>query len=139
MLFTNKDLLRLTVPILLQNVLATVVRMIDSLMVAGIGEAAVSGVSLINSLDVVLITFFSSMAVGGTVIVSQFLGRGSTEKTKDAVKQLVYVTAAAALLLLENPDLTPEQVCQRLFDGAVDVNAPGWDPASGWGILSTES
>ena len=99
MLFTNRDLLKLTLPMLLQNVLATVVGMVDSLMVAGIGEAAVSGVSLINSLDVVLITFFSSMAVGGTVIVSQFLGKGNTEKTKNAVKQLVYVTTAAAVLI----------------------------------------
>ncbi|MBQ1986273.1 MAG: MATE family efflux transporter [Clostridia bacterium] len=99
MLFTNRDLLKLTLPMLLQNVLATIVGMIDSLMVAGIGEAAVSGVSLINSLDIVLITFFSSMAVGGTVIVSQFLGKGNTEKTKDAVKQLVYVTTAAAVLI----------------------------------------
>ncbi len=99
MMFSNRDLLKLTLPMLLQNILATVVGMVDSLMVAGIGEAAVSGVSLINSLDVVLITFFSSMAVGGTVIVSQFLGKGNTEKTKDAVKQLVYVTTAAAVLI----------------------------------------
>lgn len=82
MLFSNRDLIKLALPILLQNILATMIGMIDSVMVAGIGEAAVSGVALINSLDAVLITFFSSMVVGGTVIVSQYLGRGEQDRTQ---------------------------------------------------------
>ena len=99
MLFSNRDLIKLALPILLQNILATMIGMIDSVMVAGIGEAAVSGVALINSLDAVLITFFSSMVVGGTVIVSQYLGRGEQDRTQEAIKQLLYVTTAAALLI----------------------------------------
>jgi len=99
MLFTNRDLMKLTLPILLQNVLATLIGMIDSVMVAGIGEAAVSGVALINSLDAVLITFFSAMVVGGTVIISQYLGSGKQDRTQEAVKQLLYITTSLALLI----------------------------------------
>ena len=79
--------------------MAVTIGIADTVMVSSAGEAAVSGVSLINSLDIVLITFFSSAAVGGTVIISQSLGRGNTEKTRDAVKQLLYVTTAAAVLI----------------------------------------
>ena len=99
MLFTNRDLMKLTLPILLQNVLATLIGMIDSVMVAGIGEAAVSGVALINSLDAVLITFFSAMVVGGTVIISQYLGSGKQDRTQEAVKQLLYITTSLAFLI----------------------------------------
>ena len=121
MLFSNRDLIRIVIPMMLQNILATVVGMIDSMMVAGIGEAAVSGVSLINSLDVVLITFFSSMAVGGTVIVAQFLGKGDTLQTKDAVKQLVYVTTAAAVLIMLIGELFREPMLHGLFGEAEEI------------------
>lgn len=63
---------------------------------------------------------------------------GAVYGSKGTSYAAAYVTAAAALLLLENPDLTPQQLRQRLFDAAADVNAPGWDAASGWGILSLE-
>ena len=121
MLFTNKDLVKIVIPMMLQNILATVVGMIDSVMVAGIGEAAVSGVSLINSLDVVLITFFSSMAVGGTVIVAQFLGKGNTARTKDAVKQLVYVTTAAAVLITVIGQVFRGPMLHGLFGEAEEI------------------
>ena len=121
LLFSNKDLVKIVVPMMLQNILATVVGMIDSVMVAGIGEAAVSGVSLINSLDVVLITFFASMAVGGTVVVAQFLGKGNTLQTKDAVKQLVYVTTAAAVLIMLLGQIFRKPMLEGLFGEAEEI------------------
>lgn len=99
MLFSNRDLLKLILPMLMQNILATTIGMADSVMVASIGEAAVSGVALINSLDVVLTTFFGAMVVGGTVIISQYLGKADHEKTQEAIKQLIYVTTALAVLI----------------------------------------
>lgn len=99
MLFTNKDILKLAVPMMLQNILATTIGMVDSVMVASIGEAAVSGVALINSLDAVLTTFFGAMVVGGTVIVSQYLGRGEHSRTQESIKQLLYLTTAVAVVI----------------------------------------
>ena len=81
---------------MLQSILATTIGMIDSVMVASIGEAAVSGVALINSLDMVLTTFFNSMVAGGTVIIAQYLGRGDRSRTQEAIKQLLYVTVIVA-------------------------------------------
>jgi len=118
MLFTNRDLFKLTLPILLQNILATTIGMVDSVMVASIGESAVSGVALINSLDAVLTTFFSAMVVGGTVVVSQYLGRGDRDRTREAVKQLLYVTTAVAALITLLGQLFRTPMLQLLFGEA---------------------
>lgn len=99
MLFTNRDLIKLTLPLILQQLLNVVVGTIDSVMVAGVGEAAVSGISLISSLDVVLITFFSSMVTGGTVIIAQKLGKKEHASVQDAAKQMLYVATLAALIV----------------------------------------
>ena len=99
MFFTNRDLYKIAIPLMLQSILATTIGMIDSLMVAGIGEEAVSGVALINSLDALLVNFFAAMVAGGTVIISQYLGKGDAKKSQEAVKQLLYVTVAVALVI----------------------------------------
>lgn len=99
MLFTRRDLVKITLPLIIQQVLTVTIGMIDSMMVSGIGEAAVSGVSLIGSLDVLLIIAFSSMVTGGTVVVSQFLGRGDTKRVNTSAKQVIYVSTGIALLV----------------------------------------
>lgn len=101
MLFSKKDIIKITVPIVLQQVLTMLVGMVDSIMVSSAGEAAVSGVSLVGTLDVLLITIFTSLASGGGIVISQFLGRRDISAAQKASKQLIYVTAfvAAAISL----------------------------------------
>lgn len=60
---------------------------------------------------------------------------GATFGAKGTSYATAFVSAAAALLLAEDPEQTPEQVCQALYDSAEDIGDPGWDAASGWGIL----
>ena len=60
---------------------------------------------------------------------------GATYGAKGTSYAAAYVSASAALLLKENPELTPEQVRRMLCDKATDIGEPGWDPESGWGIL----
>ena len=74
--FDNKALLALILPLVVEQLLAVLVGMADSIMIASVGEAAVSGVSLVDQIMVLLINAFSALATGGAVVAGQFLGHG---------------------------------------------------------------
>ncbi len=75
LLFSNKDLRRLIIPLIIEQTLSITIGMADSMMVSNVGEAAISGINLVDSINNLLIGIFSALATGGTVIVSQYLGR----------------------------------------------------------------
>ncbi len=99
MLFSRKDLIKITVPLIIQQILSVMVGMINSMMVSAAGEAAVSGVSLVNTLDILLMLFFTALVTGGTVVVSQFLGKGNVKLVQASVKQLIYSSTIMAILV----------------------------------------
>ncbi len=99
MLFTRRDLMRITVPLIIQQVLAVTIGMIDTMMVSSAGEAAVSGVSLCTTLDILLINVFTALVSGGAVVISQFLGRRDMDLVKDSSKQLLYATTGVAVMI----------------------------------------
>ena len=74
MLFSNRDLSKLIIPLLLQQALSVTVGMLDSVMVSSAGEAAVSGVSLVDTVNLLLLYLFSALANGGAVTISQSIG-----------------------------------------------------------------
>ena len=88
-MFTKKDIARLMIPLVIEQVLAVAIGMADTMMVSNCGEAAVSGVSLVDSINVLLINIFSALATGGAIICSQFIGRDDQENTNKAAKQLI--------------------------------------------------
>lgn len=98
-LFSNKALVKLIVPLFLQQVLSVMVGAVDTMMVSAAGEAAVSGVSLVAQLDTFLIIFFTAMVTGGSVVISQKLGEKNVDDICEAAKQLLYVSTALALVL----------------------------------------
>ena len=73
-MFTRKDIIKLMVPLIIEQVLAVAIGMADTMMVASCGEAAVSGVSLVDSINVLLINIFSALATGGSIICAQYIG-----------------------------------------------------------------
>ena len=99
MLFSATDLRKLIVPLFLQQVLNVLVGTVDSLMVASAGEAAVSGVSLVGTLDTLLVIFFTSLVAGGSVVLSQTLGRKNHEAACEAAKQILYIVTALSVIL----------------------------------------
>ena len=99
MLFSRQKLNAIFWPLLLQNLLAIAIGMIDSMMVSNKGEEAFAGVSLVSSLDTVLIMLFSSLTAGGSVVLAQAVGRGNRKDACDAAKQMLYITTAAATLI----------------------------------------
>jgi len=84
---------------IIQQVLAITVGTVDSMMVARAGEAAVSGVSLVGTLDALLVIAFSSMVTGGSVAVSHALGNGDQAFGRECAKQLIFVSTGIALLI----------------------------------------
>ena len=98
-LFDRKCLVRLIVPLIVEQVLAVTVGMADMVMVSGAGETAVSGISLVNTICVLLIVIFTSMASGGSVVGAQFLGSGDKKTACHAAEQLVMICGLIALVI----------------------------------------
>ncbi|MBR5954466.1 MAG: MATE family efflux transporter [Methanobrevibacter sp.] len=99
-LFSNKALLYLFIPLLIEMSLEFFVGLADSIMVASLGEAAISGVSLVDFLMQLLIFSFSALATGGAVIAGQYLGDKKIDKARDASNQLVWFSAISSLIFM---------------------------------------
>lgn len=98
-LFSNKALLTLIVPLIIEQLLAVLVGMADSIMIASVGEAAVSGVSLVDQIMILLINAFAALATGGAVVAGQYLGQKSREQASKAATQLVWFITICALFI----------------------------------------
>ena len=92
-LFTQKELLLLTGPLLVEQLLEVTVGMADTMMVSRCGEAAISGVSLVDMINNLIIVLFAALATGGAVVVSQYLG---AKDRPDAEKAPVSCCCSAA-------------------------------------------
>ena len=99
-LFSNQDLKRLILPLLVEQLLAITVGMADSIMVSSVGEAAVSGVSLVDTIFVLLINIFTALATGGAVVCGQYLGKKRPEQACQAADQLVLATGILSILVM---------------------------------------
>ncbi len=116
-LFTNRMLLTLLWPLVVEQALNVLVGMSDTVMVSSVGEAAISGVSLVDMINYLILNIFAALATGGAVITSQFLGAKKPGKPPAARAagyfKLYPGTAVMALcLLLRGPML-------RLFFGSI--------------------
>ena len=99
-IFSNTDLKNLIVPIIIEQLLILLVGIIDTLMVSYAGEAAVSGVSLVNQLNTVFIMIFTALASGGAVVASQYIGNKNKEKGILAASQLVMITTLIGIVIM---------------------------------------
>ena len=114
MLFTNRDLKKLLIPLVIEQVLVMLVGMVDTVMVSNVGETAVSGVALVDMVNYLVITVLTALTTGGAVILSQYLGSGQPDKAEFSAGQLmsvsaVFSTGIAALCILFR------QIILRLF------------------------
>ncbi len=90
-MFTPASLRQLIIPLIIEQMLAMTVGMADTVMIASVGEAAVSGISLVDSLNNLIISILAALCTGGAVVCAQYLGRQDFLNARSSAKQLVYV------------------------------------------------
>lgn len=99
-LFSNADLKRLIAPLIIEQILAVTVGMADTMMVSNAGEAATSGVSLVDMINNLLINVFAAVSTGGAVVSSQLLGEKDRKRACEAAMQLLLITGLIALAVM---------------------------------------
>lgn len=118
-LFSNKTLKEMIVPLFLEQLLVMLVGLADTLVVSYAGEAAVSGVSLVNQFNTIFIYLFTALASGGAVVISQYIGRKAMDAAGESASQLlifsvIFSALVSALVLIGNEGML------RLMFGKVE-------------------
>lgn len=120
-LFSNKDLRKLLIPVMVEQLLSSLMGTFDTMMVSNVGSAAISAVSLVDSINILVIQALSALAAGGAILCSQYLGSENRAEAKRSAGQVLLVMTAlsaalsAVCLLLRDPML-------RLIFGQVDAD-----------------
>lgn len=99
-MFTGRELFTLIWPLMVEQLLAVTVGIADTVMVSSVGEEAVSGIALVDSINILFIQIFSAMATGGAVVASQYLGRRDRDSACCAAKQLLYTSLVLSLAIM---------------------------------------
>lgn len=100
LLFDNRALFMLLVPIIVEQLLNSFMGMVDTMMVSTVGSEAISAVSLVDSFNNLIIQVFSAMATGAAIICSQYLGSGDEKASNRAARQVVLTVAVIALAVM---------------------------------------
>ena len=120
-LFSPRDLRAMIVPLFLEQLLVMLVGLADTLIVSYAGEAAVSGVSLVNQFNTIFIYLFTALASGGAVVISQYIGRRAAEDAGEAASQLLSFSWAFSVLIGVLVLLGNERILSALF-GKVETD-----------------
>ena len=118
-LFSNRQLVALIIPLVIEQGLTILVGMCDGVMVSSVGEAAISGVSLVDMINAVILVLFAALATGGAVVTSQLLGARQTEKARKSAGQLVTLAASMGLVMMALCLIFARGLL-RLFFGSID-------------------
>lgn len=98
-LFDNRALVTLIIPLIIEQLLAVLVGLADGIMIAQVGEAAVSGVSLVDQVMTLLINLFAALATGGAVVAGQYLGMRREEEASKSATQLIWFVTICAVII----------------------------------------
>ncbi|WP_235853237.1 MATE family efflux transporter [Luxibacter massiliensis] len=120
-IFTNLDLRKLIIPLFWEQLLEVFVGVADTFMVSHAGEAAVSGVSLVNMFNTVFLFLFAALASGGAVVVSQYIGNKDRKNGNFSAGQLVAISAVFSVVIMLIVLLLNRQLLRLLF-GEVENN-----------------
>ncbi|HJA94165.1 MAG TPA: MATE family efflux transporter [Candidatus Eisenbergiella merdipullorum] len=119
--FTGRQLRALIIPLVLEQVLGLTVGMADSVMVSSAGEAAVSGISLVDSINILLINTFNSLATGGAVMAARRLGEKRQEEAGRTADQLLLCVTGIALVIAMFSIALNRQILSLIF-GKVEAD-----------------
>lgn len=119
-LFTNRQLIRLLWPLVIEQGLSVLVGMADTVMVSSAGEAAISGVSLVDMVNVLIFNIFAALATGGAVVTSQAIGAGDPDRAHDSAGQLVSLAAVLGAAVMGFALLLRRPLLRLLFGTVSD-------------------
>ena len=145
-MYSSKDLRRLVLPLIIEQILAVTIGIADTVMVSSAGEAAVSGISLIDSINVLLINLFTAIATGGAIVTTQYIGSRQAEKARNSAAQLEVsvLLIALGIVTLTHPGETIGFLCvvygilvlsDGLFKVQIAVDAKRFGIDRWWAIL----
>ena len=129
-IFSSKDLWRLIIPLIFEQLLAVSVGMIDTLMVSTVGEAAVSGVALVDNINRLMIQVLSAFATGGSVVCSQYYGSGQMERANEVCEQMETIMLLSMLTALVLLGCFSRPVLRVLFGSIEDDVMMPWTKGS---------
>ena len=119
-MFTNRMIRNLLIPVVLEQLLNSIMGTADTMMVSNVGSAAISAVSLVDSINVLVIQAFSALAAGGAIVCAQYIGQRNKEKANESVRQVLFIITAISVavslicLVFQKPLL-------RLIFGSVEA------------------
>ena len=120
-LFSNHDLWMLLVPLVVEQLLNSLMGTADSIMVSNVGSAAISAVSLVDSINILVIQAFYALAAGGTIVCSQYIGQRDKKNAEESARQLVFVVASISTAVMAVCLLTRGPLLRLIF-GSVEAD-----------------
>ena len=96
-MFTNRMIRNLLVPVVLEQILNSIMGTADTMMVSNVGSAAISAVSLVDSINVLVIQAFSALAAGGAILCSQYIGQKNHEMANKSARQVLFIITAISV------------------------------------------
>jgi putative MATE family efflux protein len=98
--FSKKDLSKLIIPLIFEQILGVTVGMADTIMVSSVGETAMAGVSLVDTINILLINLFASFATGGAVVAARYLGQKDKAKACSTANQLLLSITSISIIVM---------------------------------------
>lgn len=120
MMFSNRDLRKLLIPLIIEQILTSLIGTVDTLMVSNLGAASVSGVALVDSISKLVIFLFTALATGGTIVCSQYIGRKDLRNANSAAKQVLLSAFALSVFMAVIAALFRNGILRLIF-GQVDA------------------
>ena len=96
-MFSNRMICSLLIPVVLEQLLNSIMGTADTMMVSNVGSAAISAVSLVDSINVLVIQAFSALAAGGAIICAQYIGQRNKEKANKSARQVLFIITAISV------------------------------------------
>ena len=96
-MFSNRMICSLLIPVVLDQLLNSIMGTADTMMVSNVGSAAISAVSLVDSINVLVIQAFSALAAGGAIICAQYIGQRNKEKANESARQVLFIITAISV------------------------------------------
>lgn len=119
-IFSNQDLKEMIIPLFLEQLLVMLVGMADTVVISYVGEAAVSGVSLVNQFNTVFIYLFTALVSGGAVVISQYIGRKAKDAAGESASQLLLFSTFFSVIVSAVVLIGNERILRLMFGRVED-------------------